>query len=344
MKTTKNDLVPALVALLLLAWPVPSQSQDLRTAELGTCQLESGENLRPCNIAYRTMGSLNAQRDNAVLVPTWFTGTSEESAGFFATLVDTTSFYVVVVDALGNGVSTSPSNSPTQGGEAFPTISIGDMVTTQYRLVTEELGLAGLHGVTGASMGGMQTFEWMVSHPRFFKKAMPLIGSPKLGPYDIALWETELRILDLYETCQCSDAAAVLAGVGMLAGSSPEAFHAQTDPADVETSLESAAQATLGRPAGWTHDMASQLDAMIRHDVSRHHGRDMATAAASTEADLLSVVVGTDHVVTPWPAIEFAELAGGESIVLDNAGGHGGLFVLGAEYVNQVRAFLARND
>ena len=344
MKTANNRLVPALAALLFWVWSVPAQGQELRTAELDSCQLESGETLRPCSVAYRTMGSLNPQRDNAVLVPTWFTGTSEEAAGFFATLVDTTSFYVVVVDALGNGVSTSPSNSPTQGGEAFPRISIGDMVATQYRLVTEELGLRGLYAVTGASMGGMQTYEWMVSHPRFFEKAVPLIGSPKLGPYDIALWETELRVLDLYETCKCADAAATLAGLIMLIGSSPEAFHAQTDPAEVETSLEFAAQVTLGRPDGWTHDMASQLHAMIEHDVSRHHGGNMATTAAATEVDLLSVVVGTDHVVTPWPAIKFAELAGGESIVLDNAGGHGGLSVPGAEYMNQVRAFLARNE
>jgi len=193
-------------------------------------------------------------------------------------------------------------------------------------------------------MGGMQTFEWMVSHPGFFERAVPLIGSPKLGAYDIVLWETELRILDLYGTCQCSDAAAILAGVGMLAGSTPEAFHAQTDPSEVETSLEAAARATLARPDGWIHDMASQLHAMIDHDVSRHHGGDMAVAAKATEAGLLSVVVGTDHVVTPWPAIEFAELAGGESIVLDNPGGHGGLFVPGADYVEQVRAFLIRNE
>ena len=46
-----------------------------------------------------------------------------------------------------------------------PEISIGDMVQSQYRLVTEVLGLEGLYAVTGISMGGMQTFEWAVSHP-----------------------------------------------------------------------------------------------------------------------------------------------------------------------------------
>ena len=89
---------------------------------------------------------------------TWFRGTSEGSLRFATAFVDTTAFYMIVADALGNGVSTSPSNTPTQGGESFPEISIGDMVATQYRLVTEVLNLDGLYAVTGASMGGMQTF------------------------------------------------------------------------------------------------------------------------------------------------------------------------------------------
>jgi homoserine O-acetyltransferase len=330
-----------------LAWAVltcaaPLHGQDLRTADLGTCALESGEELRPCTVAYRTLGSLNAARDNAVLVPTWFTGTSEQMLDLVATLADTARFHVIVVDAFGNGVSTSPSNSPTQGGEAFPRITIGDMVASQYRLVTEELGLERLYAVTGASMGGMQTFEWMVAHPGFFEKAVPLIGSPRLGAYDVALWETELRILDLYEACRCADAAATLAGVGMLTSSSPDAFNARSDRTAIGASLESGAEATLSRPDGWTYDMASQLHAMIAHDVARNFGGDLTRAAGAVTADLLSVVVRSDHVVTPGPAVEFAGLAGGESIVLDNAGGHGGLFLPGTNWTDRVQAFLAR--
>ena len=217
-------------------------------------------------------------------------------------------------------------------------------MASQYRLVTEVLGLERLYAVAGASMGGMQTFEWMVAHPRFIEKAVPLIGSPKLGPYDIALWETDLRILELYEACRCSAAAAMLAGVGLLVGSSPERVEAQTDPAEVEASLEAAAQRTLERPDGWTHDMASQLHAMIGHNIARNFGGDMSAAAAATQVDLLSVVVSTDHVVTPWSAIKFVELAGGESMVIDNAGGHGGIFGPGTGFAEKVRMFLARND
>ena len=298
MKSTTMLAALLITGALVSSWSVRAVAQDLKTADLGECRLENGETLSPCTIGYRTLGSLNRERDNAILVPTWFTGDSEESAGFATAFVDTTAFYLIVVDALGNGVSTSPSNSPTQGGERFPRISIGDMVASQYRLVTEVLSLQRLYAVAGASMGGMQTFEWMVAHPGFIEKAVPLIGSPKLGPYDIALWETELRILDLYEACRCSAAAATLAGVWLLAGSSPERIEAQTDPAEVGASLEAAARRTLERSDGWTHDRASQLHAMIEHNISRNFGGEMSSAAAA-QADLLSVVVSTDHVVTP---------------------------------------------
>jgi homoserine O-acetyltransferase len=74
-------------------------------------------------------------------------------------MVDTSNFFPIMVDALGNEVSTSPSTSRTQPGERFPRVSIGDMVHTQYRLITETLGIERLYAVMGIPMGGMQTFE-----------------------------------------------------------------------------------------------------------------------------------------------------------------------------------------
>ena len=62
-------IVPALIAL-------PLQAQDLQVVELGECALESGEVLAPCDLGYRTYGELNAARDNAMLISTWFGGNS----------------------------------------------------------------------------------------------------------------------------------------------------------------------------------------------------------------------------------------------------------------------------
>ncbi len=97
---------------------------------------------------------------------------------------------------------------------------------------------------------------------------------------------------------------------------------------------------------GRTRNIATQLRAMINLDVSRGFGGDMAKAAASIQAELLVVVNATDHLVTPGPALEFAELAGAQSLVLDDDCGHLSPFqsCSGTEMTLAISAFLARDD
>ena len=332
------------VLTVLLASAAATGAQEVQIANLGECALESGEVLAPCDIGYVTWGELNDARDNAILLPTWYTGRSVHNRGYVESgMFDETQFYIISVDALGNGVSTSPSNSLTQGSEAFPEISIGDMVESQYRLVTEVLGLDGLYAVGGGSMGGMQTFEWAVAHPGFFEKAVPLIGSPRLGAYDIAVWEARIRILEWIEECACNEAAEAYFAVGRLTNGSPDYQQRLIQPDSFHVQMARSAGSTLAREGGWKRDQIVQARAMINHDVSRHFGGDMEAAAAAVTAQLLSVVVATDHVVTPGPAIELVEMIGGNarSIVLDNDCGHGGLGC--SPYIDDVKAFLKRN-
>ena len=161
------------------------------------------------------MGQLNADSSNVILFPTWFGGTTEGilpsvgETGF----IDSEENFLILVDAFGNGVSSSPSNSPTQPGAEFPTITIRDMVRHQHRFLTEVMGIRHLKAVTGVSMGGMQTFEWAVSYPEFAEKALPIVGSPRLATYDIVLWETYLRILKWSIACDCQAPAAVIQGL-----------------------------------------------------------------------------------------------------------------------------------
>jgi homoserine O-acetyltransferase len=316
------------------------EAPPLQTAELGDFPLESGETLLGAKLAYRTAGKLDAQKSNAILFPTWFTGTSED---LFTTgsvsAVDTTKFFLIAVDAFGNGVSSSPSTSDRQKNGAFPRIGIGDMVKAEHRLVTEILGIERLHAVMGVSMGGMQTFEWLVAYPGAMKKAVPIVGSPRLGSYDLLLWTTELEAIALAEKAgHIEGAAPVVAMVGALALQTP-GYHARATPRD------SLAKFVEGAKAGAMdsmYDQRAQLQAMIGHDVSRAFGGSMAKAAAAVEAEVLNVVGLHDHMVTPGPALEFADLLGQGSLALDNDCGHLPSVCEGKRMESAVRAFLER--
>jgi homoserine O-acetyltransferase len=98
------------------------------------------------------------------------------------------------VDAIGNGLTTSPSNSAAQPDLAFPRFSIRDMVASQRRLL-DALGISKLAAVVGASMGGMQALQWGVSHPAFAHSVVALVPMARTRPWSVAMNEVARRIL-----------------------------------------------------------------------------------------------------------------------------------------------------
>src|SRR5271154_4375826 len=108
----------------------PNAAGQQQYADLGACKLAGGGEITSCRLGYRTWGTLNAQRSNAVLFPTWFSGTSGNIQDWLGAdkLVDPENYFVIAVDALGDGVSSSPSNPARQHGPQFPSFSIRDMV------------------------------------------------------------------------------------------------------------------------------------------------------------------------------------------------------------------------
>lgn len=85
----------------------------LLTAYLGDFVLESGKVLKDLTIGYRTHGTRNADGSNVILFPTWFNGQTDGVESYVVNkhpFVDQTKYFVIAVDAIGNGVSTSPSN------------------------------------------------------------------------------------------------------------------------------------------------------------------------------------------------------------------------------------------
>ena len=303
---------------------LPLTAQEQQFADLGTCTLESGAELRDCRVGYRTVGTLSEARDNAILIPSWYGGTTATWVDLQAELLgEDHDWFVILADALGNGVSTSPSNSGTQGGEAFPEITTRDMVHSQYRLVTEVLGLEGLHAVMGVSMGGMQTFEWGVLYPGFMQKLVPIAGSPRLAGHDVALWEAYKRLFRWSAECQCDEAAEALSAVGTLNATTRD--QAGTDlPGDsVHVRIQRASGDRM--EVGTALNLIRQADAMMATDVTRSFGGDWSRAAGAVQAEMLVIVGASDHVVTPGPAVDFAGHLGERAtlIVFENDCGHG---------------------
>lgn len=48
-----------------------------QTHDIGDLVLEEGGTLPGCRLAYSTFGTLNGARDNAILVPTWYSETTK---------------------------------------------------------------------------------------------------------------------------------------------------------------------------------------------------------------------------------------------------------------------------
>lgn len=326
--------------------PAPDGQQQF--ADLGACNLENGQQITGCKLGYRTFGKLNADRSNAVLFPTYFSGTSSSLAGFISAdaLVDPSKYFAIVVDAFGDGVSSSPSNSVAQPGPLFPAFNIRDMVSAEYRLATETLGLKHLHAVMGVSMGGMQTFEWMVDYPTFMDVAIPVVGSPRLTGYDLLLWHAE-------EDAMRSDPAwqnghyvqrPPLGAVEALHDMhlTTPANYARAHPPE-KFAADYAAYYAKGILPFDANDWLSQLEAMIHHDVTRNGsmpGGSMEAAESRVKARVLVVVAAQDHMVNPMPAEDFAKAIDAKVFVLDSDCGHISNGCEAAKLSPVVRAFL----
>jgi homoserine O-acetyltransferase len=150
-------------------------------------KFESGESLAQLKLHYRVLGS--PARDasgiarNAVLIMHGTGGSGQQFlSDQFANqlfgpgqLLDATKYFIILPDAIGHGQSSKPSDELRA---RFPHYNYNDMVTAQYRLVTEGLGINHLRLVMGTSMGGMHTWVWGEKYPDFMDALMPLASLP----------------------------------------------------------------------------------------------------------------------------------------------------------------------
>ena len=332
-----------LAAIVAAALPAQAPPAPARRASLGECRLASGAVIPDCRVAWREFGALNADRSNVVLIPTWLLGRSDDWASLLGDsgFVDTTRFHVVVVDALGDGLSSSPSNSAPAARRAFDDLTIADMVESQHRLLTERLGVRHLRAVMGFSMGGMQAIEWAVRHPEFVDRIVPIAGTPRVGVYDRLLWRALLDEIEDGRRGRLPDDStwARLSRWEALFENTPRGLDAR----DTDSVAAESARNAAGYRRSWKlDDYAVQLRAIGRHDTTLPYGGDIRRTAASIRARMLAVYSWDDHMVTAGPLPELARLTHADTLVIASPCGHVMMFCEQARVAPAVRAFIAR--
>ena len=334
----------ALTSLALtVSWPAPSRAQTTQTAQtaetegrqqfadLGDFRLRDGSLIRDFRLGYRTLGKLNAEMSNAILWPSWLGGKSQDLLQFIGpgNVVDSTRYFVILVDAIGDGVSSSPSNSGKQPLLKFPEFTIRDMVESEHRLVRDVLHLPHLHAVVGISMGGMQTFEWGVGYPDFMDLLIPIVGSPQSTSFDKLLWTAQIDAIELDPAWNHGNPAGpmdrglgLVEEIGSMNLTSPAYRVAQTKPGGFNELLAGIRNASKG-DGGVACDRIRQRQAIIALDIPGELGlTTLEQAAAKVRAKLLVIVSPEDHLVNPEPAMKFAEAAGAPLVKLDSWCGH----------------------
>jgi homoserine O-acetyltransferase len=318
-----------IIVLILISCQIFAQN-NFHIIPIGDFKTSGGGIIKDCSIGYSTLGKLNEAKSNVVVWLTWYTGTSAYIAEkTIPMLVDTTKYYVIVIDALGNGVSSSPSNS-----NDFPGISINDMVHSQLELLTKHLNINHVHAVAGISMGGMQTLEWLVSYPGFMDYAVSIVGTPKQSFYDLLLWQTELEMIKHAQKCgnkdEIENTRKRLADIDLIQLYTPSYF--------VRTQIADSLKPFLSEMYLEKNDISnlgSQIEAMMGQDIYKSAGKKSFEIKEAINAKVLLIVSLHDHMVNPESCIELSKQISCQLETFDCDCGHN-LFSCGSEKAKEI--------
>lgn len=317
---------------------------ELNVANIGELTLEKGGVIEECKVAYRVFGELNKDKSNVMIFPTWYDGTTQGiidagliQSGMYA---DSDQYYVIAIDALGNGVSSSPSHYPDN---AMPEITIRDMVDSQHKLLTEVLGFDHINTALGLSMGGLQVYEWVTAYPDYMDNGIVVVATPKPSAADVYQWNFWLEMVTAL--CELPNgerrANRILAQAEGLAALTPAYINAVCEVGDPSSLRD---ETISGHTLLNCYNSIAQLQALLSHDISRNDGGNLARAAAKIKARLLTVTSLQDLTVNAALPAQFAREANMPLLEIDGQMGH--FAVLGEEHMpivlEAIQKFLAK--
>ena len=160
--------------------------------ELGDVDLQCGLRLRNARLAYQTYGALNDRRDNAIVFPTFFGSQHPANEPMIGPgmALDPSTYFIIIPNLFGNGLSSSPSNTPAPYDRArFPRVTYYDNIKLQHRLVTEQFGIESIALVCGFSMGAQQAFHWGALYPDMVERIAPWCGSARTSRHNFVFLE-----------------------------------------------------------------------------------------------------------------------------------------------------------
>ena len=331
---------------------------------LGRFELEDGGVIPDLQLAVATFGELNDDKSNAILIPTWFSGTHSTWWQVYigeGRALDPSKYFIIVINQIGNGLSTSPHNTDDESiaGPRFPHVRIGDDVRAQEQLLREGYGIERLALVVGGSMGAQQTWEWAVRFPDKVLRAAPIAGTAQNTPHDFLFTRTLMEAITSDpgwnggEYGSHTEVAAGLArhaDIWAVMGLTTDFWKIEfwrTVPAiapGLEFSTFEEFQQNFMRFLFGLMDPNALLVMgwkWQRGDVARHAGGDLAAALARVTAKTYVMPISSDMFFPPRDcATEQVLTPNSELRILPSVAGHFGLFGWEETYVEALDANL----
>lgn len=334
----------------------PYYSQELhgpwQTWSAGSFELEDGGNIPDLRLAYVQHGKLNRRKDNAILIPTWYSGTSKVMEQLYigkGRALDPAKYCIIVVNQIGSGIASSPHNTPPPWNMAkFPRVRIADDVRAQHKLLTEHFKIKSLALVVGGSMGAQQVYEWAVRYPELVRRAAPIAGYAKNTDHDFLYGEILREAITSdagWNDGWYKDHREVHAGlrrhakIWSVMGLCPDFFASESWRAFGCTSLQDF-------QVGFMEGLFTQMDpndllCMVwkwqRGDVSRNTGGDLRAALKRISAKTFVMPIDTDMFFKVADCQREQKLIKDSQLrIIKSGGGHFGLFGFEAEYHEQI--------